>query len=84
MGTIFFFIGLGAGLLVILAHIPGIKHIVKPVIESFWDFLMFLVSESHAWIVFVVKIIWRSHVVLIKNLTQPKEKIDPTSKIEDA
>jgi len=83
MNSLLFYAGGAILVLIVLSFLPALKHLVKPVIESIWKAIQFIFTESGAWVIWLAKMIFRSHLDIVKHLIHSKEHLDPTSKFED-
>lgn len=82
MSTIYLSIAGFIILLIILDKIPGVKHLIHPIIGGFsWMFGTFFGSVV-MWLIWVIKVIVRSHSTFFKHLTHTRGQIDPTDKIK--
>lgn len=78
MSTILLYLGILILLLAIASKIPGVEHLVKPIIELFfWIFKIFL-ENGGAWLVYLVKTLSNAHITVIKNLLFSADQLDPT------
>jgi hypothetical protein len=81
MNTIAF---LGAGVilaLVLLAKIPGLEHTVRPFIDLIFSGLKVVLENGVSWSIWVFKLLWASHVEVIKHLLFSAETLDPSVEI---
>lgn len=81
MSTIVFIFACFIVVLIIASKIPGVEHLVRPVIDLVFYFIQAIAENGGAWIIWFVKSLLKAHQVLFINLTQDAEEIDPTSKI---
>ncbi len=78
MSTILLYFGLAILALAICYKIPGLEHLVKPVVELiFWVFKTML-EHSGLWFVFAIKTLIAAHVSLFEHLTKSAQSIDIT------
>jgi hypothetical protein len=84
MSTIFFILALVVLVIVIMSHLPGLEHFVKPIINLLFTVLQAAVVHGFDWAFFVVKAVWFSHLDLLKNLMYSAEALDPTLEIKAA
>lgn len=66
-----------------MSKIPGLEHLVKPIVDLLFTIFKAIGENGVAWTIFVIKVVWFSHVELFRNLTLSAEQIDPTSKIRE-
>ena len=77
------FLGGGALLaLVVMSLIPGVEHLVRPIIDLVFTLIKVIAESVWGWIVFVVKLVTKSHIEVFKNMTQSPESLDPTYEIK--
>ena len=84
MSTIFFILAIVVLVIVIMSHLPGLEHFVKPIINVLFTLLQAIVVNGFDWAFFVVKAVWFSHLDLLKNLMYSAEALDPTLEIKAA
>lgn len=63
--------------LVVMAKIPGLEHMVRPVIDILFTLLKLFFANAASWGIWLFKTLWRSHMELIKHLLLKDEAIDP-------
>lgn len=83
MNTIIFY---GAGFLlalVVLAKIPGLEHLVRPLIDIVFSLVKFFAEHVSSWTIWLAKSLLNSHVELVRNLLLPSHVIDPTQEVRD-
>lgn len=68
---------------VVMSHIPGLEHFVKPVVELFFGLLKVLSENGFAWLIFAVKGLFSAHAELIEHLIKEPKEIDPTAEIRN-
>jgi len=77
----------GAGfilLIILLDKLPGVRYLVQPIIQLI-TFLVSTFSENvGAWIVALIKSVWKAHSVMAVHLVKPRDELDPTERIKDA
>jgi len=84
MSTLFFILAVVVLVIVVMSHIPGLEHFVKPIIGLLFTLLQAVVVNGADWAFFVVKAVWFSHLELLKNLCLSAEELDPTLEIKAA
>lgn len=84
MSTFFFILAVVVLVIVIMSHLPGLEHFVKPIINLLFTLLQALCVNGFDWFFFVVKAVWFSHLDLLKNLMYSAETLDPTIEIKAA
>lgn len=84
MSTLFFIIAVVVLVIVIMSHLPGLEHFVKPIINILFSLLQTIAVAGFDWAFFVVKAVWFSHLDLIKNLISSADTLDPTLAIKAA
>lgn len=71
-------------LLVILSRIPGVEHLVKPLVSGVtWVFSTFMGGVG-GWLLWGVKITFRSHASLLMHLFTKRIELDPAERIRAA
>lgn len=78
MNTIAFVLASVVLVLVIMAKIPGLEHLVRPVIDMLFSGLKVAIESGFGWLVYLTKALWFSHIEVIQHLLLPPEAIDPT------
>lgn len=78
MNTVAFVIaGILIGL-VVLSKIPGLEHLVKPIIALVFGLLKVVSENVYSWAIWLFKALYASHADLFKNLIHNAEDIDPS------
>jgi hypothetical protein len=70
--------------LILLDKIPGVKHLIKPVIDLLSFVFTTFFGNVGAWLLWLVKTIGRSHYVLAVHLGKHRDDLDPTEAIKKA
>ena len=83
MSTLLFIIACGVLVLVVMSHLPGLEHFVKPIIGLAFTLLQAVIVNGFSWAFFLVKAVWFSHLDLLKNLIFSAEALDPTIEIRN-
>jgi hypothetical protein len=82
MSPLFFNAAVVVLVIVVMSHIPGLDHFVKPIIGLLFTLLQAIMVNGFDWLFFVVKAVWFSHLDLLKNLIYSAESLDPTIQIK--
>jgi hypothetical protein len=82
MSTILFILAVVVLIIVVMAHLPGLEHFVKPIIGLLFALVQAIAVNGFDWAFFVVKAVWFSHLDFLKNLTHSAESLDPTIEIK--
>ena len=69
--------------LIVLAKLPGLEHLVRPLIDWLFKFMTWCIENGFGWSIFLFKALWSSHIEVIKNLALSAEAIDPTIAMRD-
>lgn len=64
--------------LIVLAKLPGLEHLVRPLIDWLFKFMTWCIENGFAWGIFLFKALWFSHLEVVRNLVLAAETIDPT------
>jgi hypothetical protein len=78
MNTIAFILGGGLLVLVILAKLPGLEHLVRPLIDIVFSLLKVAAENSWSWTIWLMKLLLDSHLDLVRHLAMSAESIDPS------
>lgn len=70
-------------LLIILSKIPGLEHLVKPIIDLVFTSLKWGVEHSVAWSIWFFKKIMSAHSEVLRHLIYSAEDIDPTLEMKN-
>lgn len=84
MNTIAFIVAGGLIVLVILSKIPGLEHLVRPLIDIVFSLLKVMAENAFSWTIWLFKALLSSHVELARNLVLDKDQIDPSQKVRRA
>ena len=82
MSILFVLGGIGALALFLLAKVPGVEHLVKPVIQIMVDLIKLVLGNAATWSIYFARGILNAHTDLLKHLTRPAAAIDPTMQYE--
>ena len=78
MNTIVFVAAGALLVLVVLAKIPGLEHLVKPLIDILFSLLKVVGENMTNWFVVLFKLLWQSHMELFQHLIFKAESLDAT------
>lgn len=67
--------------LVILDRLPGLRHLIQPLVSGFSRLTQVLLGSGAAWLIFGLKTMVGDHVGLLRHLTSRREVIDPADKM---
>lgn len=83
MSTILLYLAGAIVLIAVLDKIPGLKYLVKPIIDLVtWIFTSFFGSAG-AWVVWGVKSTFRAHFALFTHLFNTRETLHPAEALEE-
>ena len=83
MSTLLFYLSaFGLGLL-LLGMIPGLRELVRPIIQMLFTLLAAIASVFGSWLVVAVKTLVSAHIQLVRHLFKSAEAIDPTVAVRD-
>lgn len=78
MNTIAFIIGGILLALVIFSKIPGLEHLVRPVIDILFSLLKVLAENAYSWTIWLWKALFAAHIEVARNLFMKPEDLDPS------
>lgn len=78
MNTIAFIVGGVLLALVVLAKLPGLEHLVRPLIDIVFSMVKVVAENSWSWTIWLMKMLLDSHLDLFRHLTMSAESIDPS------
>jgi len=64
--------------LFVLSKIPGLEHLVKPLVGALFKLLEAIVGLLWSWAIYAGKALFQAHLTFIKHLVFPASAIDPT------
>ena len=64
--------------LFVLSKIPGLEHLVKPLVGALFKLLEAVVGLLWSWAIYAGKALFQAHLTFIKHLIFPASAIDPT------
>lgn len=73
---------IGLVLLIIVAKVPGVWDVVKSISAVFKKIFETVFLSLLEWIIFLFKIVWKSHQKFLYNLFTPREIVLPKEKFE--
>jgi len=65
--------------LVVLDWIPGVRHLISPVVSAAGSGIGATVGSTTGWLAWAVKTVWKDHRILLRHLTSKRAAIDPTA-----
>ena len=84
MSTVFLLAAAFIILLIILSKIPGVEHLVKPLVGGVtWVFSTFMGGVG-GWLLWGVKTAWRGHAALLTHLFTRRAALDPAERVRVA
>jgi hypothetical protein len=83
MSTLIFIVSCFLLGLIVLSRIPGLEHLIKPVVGVLFKGLEAALSLLWAWVIYLFKTVLRSHVEIFKHLLLPAKSIDPSLKMRE-
>jgi multisubunit Na+/H+ antiporter MnhE subunit len=69
--------------LVVLAKLPGLEHLVRPIIDLVFTAIKAILENLISWSIWLFKMIWDSHLEIVKHLILSEKDIDPTFEIRE-
>lgn len=84
MNTIAFVAAVLVLALVIMAKLPGVEHLVRPVIDLLFSAIKVFADGAFGWTVYITKALWFSHVEVLQHLLLSPEALDPTYAIRES
>ena len=64
--------------LVVLDWIPGVRHLISPVVSAAGSGIGAMLGSTTGWLAWAVKTVWKDHRILIRHLISRRAAIDPT------
>ena len=64
--------------LVALSLLPGLEHLVRPLVDLLFSGLKLAIEHSWSWLIWLAKTLWRSHAEVFKHMALSDEAIDPS------
>ncbi|KWT86100.1 MULTISPECIES: hypothetical protein [unclassified Variovorax] len=83
MSTVLFILACGVLCLVVLSKIPGLEHLVKPLIDLVFTGVKVGAASGSYWAIWLTKLLLASHTDLIRHLFLSAEAIDPSMAVRD-
>jgi len=84
MNTILFIAAGGVLTLIVLAKIPGLEHMVRPVIDLVFTAVKAVGENAVSWGIWLFKILWSCHIEFVRHLILSAEVIDPSTEVRAA
>ena len=78
MTTVLLIVGGVILLLVVLDWIPGVRHLISPVVSAAGSGIGAMLGSTTGWLAWMIKTVMRDHRTLIRHLTSRRAAIDPT------
>ena len=83
MSTLLFILAVAVLILVITSRIPGLEHLIKPLIDLLFTALKAILENVALWSIFLFKNLWSSHLELIRHLLFSAESVDPSVAVRE-
>ena len=83
MQSIVLYMIYGFSALILLYWIPLTREIVRPLLTGIGNIVVWVFTESISWVIYVIKIIIKSHTDLIFHLQHRKSEIVAEEKIKE-
>lgn len=83
MSTLIFIVSCFVLALILVSQMPGLEHLVKPVVGLLFKALEAALTSLWAWAIYIVKTLLRSHIELFKHLLLSAEAIDRSLTIRE-
>ena len=64
--------------LFVLSKIPGLEHLVKPLVGALFKLIEAVVALLWSWAIYAGKALVQAHLTFLKHLIFPASAIDPT------
>jgi hypothetical protein len=78
MNTLAFFAAASVLVLIVLAKIPGLEHLVRPVIDLIFTGVKVVAENLASWVIWLLKALWGAHAELVQHLIFSAETLDPS------
>ena len=78
MVTLVIILGCAVLLLIVMAKVPGVEHLVKPIIEGLSQVVKLCFVGAWVFGYWTVQRIWRAHMSVFKNTQETPQEIDPS------
>lgn len=78
MNTLVFYILVSMVVLGIASVIPGVQHLVRPIVDLFFKLIQAIASTSVYWAIYVAKNLVDAHVEFVRHLMLDAKDLDPT------
>lgn len=78
MNTILFILAGAVLVMVVLAKIPGLEHLVRPIVDLLFTGLKVVIENVVSWFIWLFKVLWSSHLEVAQHLVFSAEAIDPS------
>jgi|GEM_PF-6970561 len=83
MSTIFLLLAAFILLIMLLDRLPGVRHLVQPIVKAFtWIFAVFFGSVA-AWVFYAAKHLFRAHLIFLRHLSTPRNRIGSIQEPEE-
>ena len=82
MSTILFITACAVLLIVVMSRIPGVEHLVKPIVGLLFTVLQAALENFWAWGIYLLKTLLSSHTQLLRHLMLSEDAIDPSVKMQ--
>lgn len=76
METILGYLGIACAGLALLSILPITKEVVRPILSSFGEFVVWVGKELGSWLIFLIKTIMKSHTDFFDHLSHSDEHFD--------
>ena len=83
MSTLALYFGIGLCILILLDLIPGVRHLMAPLIKGAMSLLGIFFGSAAGWLAWTVKTLFQDHLTLLRNLSSSRAQIDPSEAMHD-
>ena len=84
MSTLVLYFGIALAVLIVLDLIPGVRHLMSPVVRAVASLLGIFFGSAAAWLAWTVKTLFQDHVTLLRHLISRRAQIDPSEAMHDS
>lgn len=78
MTTVLLYIGGFLVLVVLLDMIPGVRHLISPLLSGLAAGINFTVGSIAGWSTWFVKTLFQDHALFLRHLTHTRAQVDPS------
>lgn len=67
----------------VISKLPGLDQLTKPLIDLLMTGIKAGTAAFASWVVYMSKLVWDAHMVILEHLMKSPEELDPSLKVRN-